>query len=124
MKGLEQNSVIRDAHRDYLHNVLNEVLHGFNVDLGMQLHSQYDQVLALLNALDEADAQYQLSPKDALLLIRASDLCEAEFEDSEFGTRLGSSKQKAREIVSQLEPIAGDDLRPNMKPGLQVNAQH
>lgn len=96
--------VLTDPVRDYLHNVLNEVLHGFRVDLETKLHTSHDSALALMDDLDEPNVN--LAPDQAAFLIGASHLCEAEFEASEFATRLGFSKAEAHQIVTQLEPIA------------------
>ncbi len=100
--------LISGRYADYLHNTLNEVLHGFGVDIEQQFHVSYDILYALMRELDAADSSYQLSPESAALLLRASELCNAEFEDSEFQTRLGYYRADAHAVMDKLKELARD----------------
>lgn len=104
-------SIATGPYRDYLHNILNEVLHGFSVDLATEFGSGYDEILKVLDEFDAADARYRLSAEQAALFIHASDLCFAEFDPDEFHTRLGFWQDEARDAVQQLEAIAGHEAR-------------
>ena len=99
-------SLITGPYANYVHNTLNEILHGFAVDLEEQFHTGYGTLHALMKELDRADANYRLSPEKAAWLLRASELCDIEFEESEFQTRLGYYKTEAHAVMAELRQIA------------------
>ena len=105
---LSSESLVTGPYANYIHNTLNEVLHGFAVNIEEQFHTGYDTLRALMKELDGADARYRLSPEKAALLLRASELCEIAFGESEFQTRLGYYKSEAHAAMAELRQIAGN----------------
>lgn len=103
---LAMESLIRGPYADYLHNTLNEVLHGFMVDLEQEFRNGYEDLRALMRELDAADSHYQLSSEKAALLLRASELCDREFEDGELHTRLGYTRAEAHAVMHELKELA------------------
>jgi len=91
-----------------LSNILNEVLGGFAVsDWDRRIRGSRAAAVELLEQLNSAfssslDAGYgvvMLSPSQVGLLESSYLVCDAEFDDSEFGTRIGAPKQRVEQII-------------------------
>jgi len=91
----------------YLSNALNEVLNGFSVDYESLLGTSRENVLHLFQKLrsmcdQKALLSQPISPEEATLLWKCSNLCLEEFDDGEFETRLGEVPEVARKLNNAL----------------------
>ncbi len=107
------NTVFDEKAYRYLHNSLNEVLHGIwlSVELERRVSSLRAPMSALLKEMKQNRSQPVLSTEQALLLIESCNICEEEFEGSEFEARLGYSRAEAKQVIAELSQITCQAVR-------------
>lgn len=98
----------------YLSNALNEVLNGFRVDYEKTLGTERGSVRRLFEKLrsvcdQKAPLLQRISPEEARIILKCSDLCLRELDADEFEVRLGEAPEAARRINQEVSSYVEAD---------------